>query len=172
MTSNLRPTGPLPSTCALCLEERPLRESHIIPEFVYESIYDDKHRFHTLGVDQRAAYEQKGLREPLLCQRCETKVSVWEGYARSVFSGSAPVRFEHQGALTWLCDLDYKPFKLFLMSILWRAGVARGPFWTRVRLGPHAETLRRMLWEERPGEPRRRFSNRSASGAISSSPTQ
>ncbi len=153
MTINLKPLGRPPISCALCLQNKPLRDSHIIPEFVYESVYDDKHRFHTMAVGQYSDREQKGLREPLLCQTCETKLSVWEGYARSVMVGEARLRYEQDGELTWLGDLDYARFKLFLMSVLWRAGVAKGPFWEQVNLGPHEKTLREMLWEDRPGAP-------------------
>jgi hypothetical protein len=106
-----------------------------------------------MAVGQYSAHEQKGLRESMLCLDCETKLSVWEGYARSVFAGAIQLRYGQDGTLTWLYDLDYRRFKLFLMSILWRAGVAKGPFWEHVKLGPHAEILRGMLCEERPGEP-------------------
>src|SRR5215469_14546681 len=31
--------------CALCRQERPLRKSHVIPEFMFGPLYDGKHRF-------------------------------------------------------------------------------------------------------------------------------
>jgi len=37
--------------CKLCNNEVPLRNSHIIPEFLYASLYDDKHRFYEISVD-------------------------------------------------------------------------------------------------------------------------
>ncbi len=64
-----------------------MRASHIIPEFIYSPIYDDKHRMVLLETDERyASFQQKGIREHLLCQDCETKVSKWETYARGVLS--------------------------------------------------------------------------------------
>ena len=106
-----------------------------------------------MAVGEYPTYEQKGLREPLLCQKCETKVSVWEKYGRSVLFSEAGVRYEQDGELTWLHNVDYVKFKLFLMSILWRAGAARGSFWERVQLGHHEEKLRLMLLAEQPGAP-------------------
>lgn len=35
-------------TCALCLIADVLRHSHIISEFLYSAIYDEKHRFHVV----------------------------------------------------------------------------------------------------------------------------
>ncbi len=67
-----RPVGPPTTTCALCLE-RPLRDSHVIPEFLYKSIYDEKHRFYALAVGEYPGYEQKGIRESLLCELTTNK---------------------------------------------------------------------------------------------------
>jgi len=40
-------------TCRLCLQERPLRDSHIIPEFLYRPLVDEKHR--AAALDQGVA---------------------------------------------------------------------------------------------------------------------
>lgn len=52
-----------------------------------------------------------------------------------------------------LRSLDYSMLKLFLLSILWRIGVAKGKFFRCIKLGPHEESLRQMLNREDPGEP-------------------
>jgi hypothetical protein len=66
-------------TCALCLNDGILRASHIIPEFIDAPIYDDKHRMTLLETDDRnPSFEQKGIREQLLCPDRETKLSKWE----------------------------------------------------------------------------------------------
>jgi hypothetical protein len=49
-----------------------------------------------------------------------------------------------------LRDLDYSKFKLFQLSLLWRAGIARLEFFSRVELDLHEEPLRKMLLEEDP----------------------
>jgi len=51
--------------------------------------------------------------------------------------------------------LNYKMFKLWQMSLLWRCGASRRAEFKATRLGPHAEVLRTMLLEERPGFGRR-----------------
>jgi hypothetical protein len=140
--------------CQLCRIEAQLRHSHIISEFLYASMYDDKHRFHVLQAgEQYSSFEQKGYRERLLCQMCETKLSTWENYARGLLTGGTSLRYRREGAITWVEGIDYRRFKLFQLSILWRAGVATGEFFSKVALGPHAEQLREMLLAEDPGEP-------------------
>ena len=56
--------------CRLCLVESELQDSHIISEFQYKPLYDEKHRFFVISSDPRKNdfYEQKGFREKLLCQ--------------------------------------------------------------------------------------------------------
>jgi hypothetical protein len=69
--------------CALCRHDREIRRSHIIPEFLYEAMYDEKHRFHVLSVieDQKDWMEQKGLREPLLCEERHGQITETREYA-------------------------------------------------------------------------------------------
>jgi hypothetical protein len=139
--------------CALCLASSELRNSHIIPEFMYQSLYDDKHRFYQLSLvpGNRHQFKQKGLREPLLCDDCEQRLSVPEGYARELFFGLLPVKVERTEHFVYLSGLDYRLLKLFQLSILWRAGASTLPDFEQVRLGPHADCLRRMLLAGDPG---------------------
>jgi hypothetical protein len=132
-----------------------LANSHIIPEFVYKPMYDQKHRFRSAQIDEREwEWEQKGFREPMLCESCEQKFSVWERYASEHFFNKPlpkPVSQGHSKAII-LTGLDYQKLKLFLLSILWRAGVAAHNFYEHVKLGHiHEKRLRQMLISEAPG---------------------
>ena len=144
------------SICKLCLKHVDLRKSHILPEFLYKPMYDNKHRLFTYTSYDRGTErpEQKGFRESLLCQSCETKRSKWETYAKQVIFGTAPVRTHDNGEYVAISGIDYEPFKLFLMSNLWMSGIASDPFFSMVILGPHEEKLRRMLYRGDPGEPK------------------
>lgn len=141
-------------TCALCLKDADLQQSHIIPEFLYDAMYDEKHRFNVLTVlpQGRNRIEQKGIREALLCRDCELKISKWERYASLVIKGGAPgVDGNRQGDVISVTGIDYSTFKLFLLSLVWRASVACDAYFERVQLGPHQERIRRMLDAGEPG---------------------
>jgi hypothetical protein len=119
-------------------------------------MYDDKHRIFTFSSYDRGKEkpEQKGLREPLLCQECETKRSRWETYASDVMFGRSDVEVHVKSGFARVTGIDYGPFKLFLMSNLWMSGVAKQVFFQDVQLGRrHHERLRQMLLSEDPGEP-------------------
>lgn len=143
--------------CALCLQDSELRRSHIIPEFLYESLYDGKHRLQVLSlIPEKGNWrEQKGLRELLLCDKCEQQLSVAEGYARKLLLGGAPVTYRTAGSVVFLSDVDYLQLRLFQLSVLWRAGISSLPFFSDVQLGPFAEELRKLVHAGEPGLPDR-----------------
>ena len=140
--------------CQLCHQERELRNSHIVPEFMFKPLYDAKHRFYSVTPrpDEKTEFMQKGLREKLLCDTCEGRLSRFENYAKKLLYGGTqytPTKYTNV-----FDGVDYHKFKLFQLSILWRAGVSGHRFFSEVRLGPHKERLRKMLHTENPGDPR------------------
>ncbi len=143
-------------SCALCKQPKPLRRSHIVPEFMYQEMYDPQHRFLAISStpSERVRFHQKGLREHLLCADCEGLFSRFETYAAKVFYGNCVTRsYQPRQDVVEIHGLDYKKLKLFLLSLLWRFGVTTVPQLKGVKLGPHGERLRQMLLAENPGEP-------------------
>jgi hypothetical protein len=137
--------------CRLCLKEKLLQKSHIVPEFVYKELYNNKHQLFALSGTTKAQILQKGAREPLLCWDCEQKFSRYEDYAAKTLFGPNVARGVVQGPFKVLSGLDYRNLKLFLLSILWRFGETSLPMLTGARLGPHREILRKLLDVANPG---------------------
>lgn len=144
---NCRPSRTMTDeSCRLCSGPGPLRDSHVIPECVYRPVYDSKHR--AAALDLRRAfipYVQKGLRERLLCGTCEQKFGRWEhAFCRfwkpaSLFG--LPITQPH----FCVSGFPYDAFKLFHLSVLWRACVATSEAFQLVKLGPHETHLRDIL---------------------------
>jgi hypothetical protein len=139
--------------CKLCKEHKPLSESHIFPEWLYKPLYDDNHRFFVLSTDtnKRRGTRPKGIYEKLLCNECEQRFSRWEGYARDVFHNLSLKVNEDERAVVF-SGLQYTPFKLFQMSLIWRASISSRSEMHKIDLGPHAERIRKMILEDCPGE--------------------
>lgn len=154
-------------SCALCRKMACLRRSHIVPEFMYAPLYHERRMsgFKKGPSGVRPTYLQKGYREHLLCGDCEAhfndayerpNVETWrmlvarEGNERISFSFGITA----QGTeFVNVRGIDYSSFKLLLLSVLWRAGVAQRPEYAAVKLGPYEETIREMLLQETPGPP-------------------
>src|ERR1700722_3481926 len=141
--------------CRLCGADRPLRKSHILPEFYYKPIYESSHRLKFVSSDAAKPdrHRQKGLWERLLCDSCEQKFSRWETYAKSVFDGIG-IRVLPEGQLLTISNINYGKFRLFLLSLLWRMGVSKLDFFKEVNLGAkHEAALRSALIGENPLDP-------------------
>ncbi len=138
--------------CRLCLQDKPLRWSHIVPEFMYEPIYNPKHQIFAIKGETRIRIQQKGARERLLCFNCEQQFSRYENYAAPAFFRRTFKDEEQQGRVVILRGLDYKLLKLFFLSVLWRFGVTSIDLLKGAMLGPHEERLRQMLINEDSGD--------------------
>jgi len=142
--------------CRLCGQDKELANSHIIPEFMYRPLYDEKHKMITLSTNPNKDKPlQKGLREKLLCSGedgCEQKLGVWESYASQVLFHMQLKHDKYDDAIV-VKDIDYTKFKLFQLSLLWRASISSLQHFSNVKLGPHEDKIRNMLINNDPGEP-------------------
>jgi len=140
--------------CQLCLKNENLCDSHIIPEFFYKPLYDDINRYLQFSTKPKIKniYRQKGIWEKFLCENCEKYFSRLEDYARRILFGGTEIEISQQRGKIVLTNLDYSKFKLFQLSLLWRAGASKRPEFSKVNLGHHQNRLRLMLISQKPGK--------------------
>lgn len=127
--------------------------------YEYTGLYDEKHRFRMVKTTDlpRFSYQQKGLREFLLCGGCEETISRWEQYAQKTLYGRHNPKYVKQngqkhGEYILFTGINYEKFKLFLLSMLWRASVSNLEQFRQVRLGHHhQERVRKMILAGEPG---------------------
>lgn len=141
--------------CRLCLQPNPLSRSHIIPEFLYRKAHGDDNS--TYAVDRRkmkGRFIQKGLHERLFCAECEQNRlnRPYEDYFEKIWYKSSPLPQFILGKSVSTESLDYRRFKLFHLSILWRTSIASDFAFRQTRLGPFEERLRAMILAGDPGE--------------------
>ncbi|NMC12204.1 MAG: hypothetical protein GYA34_04905 [Chloroflexi bacterium] len=103
--------------CRLCQNDKKLCFSHIIPEFLFLPIYDEKHRASMIPRG-KTRYEQKGIREYLLCGDCEQIISMWETYVSPIIKSIQDLDITRLGDQYIISDVQYANFKLFQLSML------------------------------------------------------
>lgn len=120
---------------------------------MYNNTYDEKHRAIkvTSIKGEKESYIQKGEREYLLCRECETLFCKYESYSARIIKSIPTLQRDRSGEFLKTLSVDYKKFKLFQMSILWRASISQSPLFASVKLGKQEERLRRMLLDSNPG---------------------
>ena len=149
--------------CKLCQKDKKLlRKSHIISDFLYKDLFDSKHRLYEALLTPDYQIQSKikqsgGYDENILCENCDNKIiGNLERYASLVLFGGVdlsikPESKEIKSIYLDVEGIDYRKFKLFLLSILWRAGISTLPIFQNVNLNEHQEVLRERLLKNDPG---------------------
>lgn len=139
-------------TCKLCLREEKLIKSHIIPDFFYKGVKDNHGgiiRIDNSNQAQRVDYPKSGEYEKLLCFDCDNKrIGQLDDYASSLHGNESLLSFEDQNRQI-VFPVTFERYKLFLLSILWRASIAERFFWSSVKLQKELEEQLRIQILER-----------------------
>lgn len=154
-------------TCCLCGLDKQLIKAHIIPRKLYEPIRqassgsppgDQVPRMYAVGTTQKSKQSQSGAYDPnILRGNCDGDViGPWDQYGQSLLLDSPqPENYlpDNTGKPTAykIDNFDYKKFKLFFMSILWRAEITNHQFFKHISLGPWEKKLRDMIHSQDPG---------------------
>ena len=145
----------LPGICKLCGQTAALCRSHIVPELAYAPLKNDRNQMCAVG--RKTKQVQTGHWELLLCPACETLLSGYESKFQKVWMDSIPVDFSHL-ATKPLDDfisvevLDYDAFKLFHMSVFWRAAVSTGFKIGNISFGPYEHEIATLIRDGNPGD--------------------
>jgi len=143
--------------CKLCGEEKKLCNSHIIPEFFFKPTYDEKHQGTVLQLmPNKKFFIQKGYREKLFCKDCEGKFSKYEDYVAKKWYQNNTIPKRTSQDVIIIEGLDYKLFKLFHLSILFRASVSTKSEYEYIDPGPHENKIKKLLLADNPG-PKNRY---------------
>ncbi|GAA4919970.1 hypothetical protein [Mucilaginibacter defluvii] len=149
--------------CKLCLKEKELiKRSHIFPNFMYRGIPNEKGQIHVVNSDypyQRKTVQSGAHERYILCATCDNEVlGSLERYASNALYRQPYLKeskdFKHLhlkadiGAVECL-NVNYHKFKLFLLSLLWRASIADDGLFVNFKLPPDAaEFVRRAIYED------------------------
>jgi hypothetical protein len=145
-------------TCKLCKHNKKTVKSHIIPESFYRDIKEsDKPLIIISGKEgEHTKRSQIGLYDPnILCDDCEKSFHQYDDYGIQVILKSIlkkePVTDNNETIGYEINGIDYKKFKLFFMSILWRAGISSMKEFNKVDLGSHLMNLEDKIKSDNPG---------------------
>ncbi|MGF1904683.1 hypothetical protein [Aliivibrio salmonicida] len=113
--------------CKLCLQERILKESHIIPRAIFRRRKrSGKSQLISVTIDENTSPDSSNCdpKELLLCGECENDIlnKRYESYSDGLLTGKYPVK--RNNAHVVLSNFKYSKFYLYVLSILWRASIS------------------------------------------------
>lgn len=144
--------------CKLTGKEGTPAKAHIIPESFY--LFDKELNEPSLlvtnskgiyskrtwkGIYDDSIVTQEGERYFLKCDDYAFKLLVEQ------FASAKPLELKGSIVAYIYDNFDYDKLKLFFLSVLWRAAVSSHPFFKRVDIGSHLETIRKAIIESDPG---------------------
>ncbi len=124
--------------CPLCTKEVSQfhKRSHIIPEWMYTSCYDEKHKLLEVSrVNQKIVKKQKGLYSSFMCSKCEKETQKYDHYASLILTERSCNSDDYKsikrkyfseyyrGAKIeyWKWEkIDFKKFQQFVFSVVLR----------------------------------------------------
>ncbi len=142
-------------TCRLCGEIKPLCNSHIVPELAYQPIKNEKNQIFVAGRKNRVV--QKGYTEKLLCSQCEMLLSCYENVFKKAWMNTILPDFRRLPTRP-LNDVvsvdidDFDSFKLFHLSVFWRAAVSSGFKAPGISLGPYERKIADLIMGQSSGK--------------------
>jgi hypothetical protein len=148
-------------TCPYCQESKLLADSHIIPMGIWR-LKDSGTGFLESSSDSHLPPKKipKGWYEKLLCKDCDGDLGRdFDQYGRDFFASESewtvhtlgPVGAQH--SFSEVSNYDHAKLKLFILSVLWRASLAKDPAFSSIKLLTQQESrLRNMLKDKDPGD--------------------
>jgi hypothetical protein len=143
--------------CRLCLKKNiDLVKSHIYPKSLFRDLKGEKGNEKIVQIRPFDNIKSKKMsdnfyEEGLLCQSCENIIGVYEKYIESflfkkVESDENIIENTKEFSIIHLENIDYKLYKLGLLSILWRSSITNHSHYKIVNLGEkHSENIRLMI---------------------------
>jgi hypothetical protein len=153
--------------CALCGFVRALKESHIVPAWMYRRAIQTNPSGPPSSLvriereSKTAILSNKQDQEHLLCGECEHRFGMWETYVSTIATkadGTFPALAQTTGiwqptaSPIWRAGdasaLDCDLLARFSISVIWRSAVSSGA--NRVKLGPYEPAVRAYLLDTGP----------------------
>lgn len=151
--------------CKLCLKHKELcKESHIIPRFMYKHITGDNNELVIIDAQHARHKFNSEYEGNILCENCDSVIiGKLDDYFAKFIHGEFPniiqprfERMDNRDIIVRENDpyYDYNRFKLFLLSLLWRASISSRPLFGQIKLPQEIEAdLRTRILNQQPGEP-------------------
>ncbi|WP_202403517.1 hypothetical protein [Pantoea sp. Taur] len=134
--------------CKLCLQDSELQQSHIIPRSYFKRLKKEDGKIIVIQEGNKSITGNFDPKEPMLCRKCEQFLSInYEHYGIRVLRDHKNFRKNSNHII--IASFQYEKFYLYLISILWRASIAKHVHYDSVQGTEGLDDLLRYCVAER-----------------------
>jgi len=135
-------------------------DAHVIPRSFFKVTRGTGKHSILLGVDEKKLdkkFKQAGVSDKtILCEQCERLFGPYDKHAYEAITEMLNSKEIYRDELGNPCayiakKANYSRFKLFILSVLWRASVSSIEFYEGIKLGIHEDRIQEMLTNSNPG---------------------
>lgn len=137
-------------TCRLCLQDKELLLSHVIPNAFLKRAKRSSPQLIRLSIGSQAGplLDNVNWRERLLCEECEAFISNRYEVSQIRFLRNGRLVIPHPNRITFT-EFNYRKFYIFWLTILWRTSISSHPAFRGFELGADLDDiLRRVVLHE------------------------
>lgn len=92
----------------------------------------------------------------ILCSECDNRLGRYEDYASLIFKGGESINIKSEKGngivIHHISGIDYKKFKLFLLSLLWKTSISSREAYQYLTLSPEEVDIKAKITDEvKPG---------------------
>jgi hypothetical protein len=125
---------------------------------MYSDLKEAEGRFYlrNFGSKKNTPKQTGEFEKYILCAKCENDLGSLDGYANNILKGHNEIDIQDilhnkEVRVSVVNGIDYKKFKLFLLSLLWRISISKRNLFKLVELSELAEEqLREMILNKDP----------------------
>lgn len=133
-------------TCKLCLQEKPLKGSHVIPRAFMKRVKSGCNQLIRMvpESENKPRFDNANWNLPLLCGECERLINERYETSQIRYLRNGKITVRHPDRVTF-GQFNFDKFYLFWLSILWRASVADMDEFASVELGAELNEIVRAV---------------------------
>lgn len=148
------------SVCKLCLQHRPLCDSHALPHSIFNYILRKNNGKAIEITDDESTpiqYSSDTWDAKLLCLECENLLNLnYDAYGIAVFRGHQCQTYRDTSGVT-LLKVDQRRLRMFLISLLWRISISTHPNYSNIDIPFLWEDEMRQALKQKAYLPERKF---------------
>jgi len=142
--------------CRLCDQTKNLIDAHVIPAWAYRFLYPEtdplkENPLILIGKTHTKRRPIGAYDSGILCKECDNFLGDYDNYGKYTLFEKELERYNDSDTAYVIRDIDTEKFKLFLLSVLWRASISGREEFERVTLGPYEERIKEVLGMIRRG---------------------